>query len=94
VAFWSDLDQMIVPQRSAAIDHPDLAARNVFLRGVGHMSLPIHGRVVHDITTLLAHLDEDGSTLSAGVTTIGTSGPAAAPEEPVRRPRRRARTGA
>ena len=70
VAFWSDLDQMIVPQRSAAIAHPDLAARNVFLRGVGHMSLPIHGRVVHEITTLLAHLDEDGSTLSAGVTRI------------------------
>ncbi len=84
VAFWSDLDQMIVPQRSAAIAHPDLTARNVFLRGVGHMSLPIHGRVVHEITTLLAHLDEDGSTLSAGVTTIGTA-PPPEPAQPVRR---------
>ena len=68
VAFWSDLDQIVVPQRSAAIDHPDLMARNVPLRGVGHMSLPIHSPVVHEISTLLAHLDEDGSTLTAGVT--------------------------
>jgi pimeloyl-ACP methyl ester carboxylesterase len=67
VAFWSDLDQLIVPKRSARIDHPDLAARNVLLRGVGHMSLPIDGRVVHQIATLLAHLDEDGRTLSTGV---------------------------
>src|SRR4051794_29043500 len=53
VAFWSDLDQLIVPKRAARIDHPDLAARNVLLRGVGHMSLPIDGRVVREITTLL-----------------------------------------
>jgi hypothetical protein len=31
------------------------------------MSLPIDGRVVHQIATLLAHLDEDGTTLSTGV---------------------------
>jgi triacylglycerol lipase len=67
VAFWSDLDQLIVPKRSARIEHPDLSARNVLLRGVGHMSLPIDGRVVHSIATLLAHLDEGGSTLLPGV---------------------------
>jgi len=78
VAFWSDLDQLIVPQHSAAIDHPDLQARNVPLRGVGHMSLPIHGPVVHEITTLLAHLDEDGSTLTAGVTPLSAHGGASA----------------
>jgi pimeloyl-ACP methyl ester carboxylesterase len=70
VAFWSDLDQLIVPQRAAAIDHPDLQARNVSLKGVGHMSLPIAGDVVHEIATLLAHLDEDGRTQTAGVTTL------------------------
>ena len=75
VAFWSDLDQLIVPKRSARVDHPDLAARNVLLRGVGHMSLPIDGRVVHQIATLLAHLDEDGSTLTPGVSPIGATGP-------------------
>ena len=70
VAFWSDLDQLIVPTSSARVDHPDLAARNVLLRGVGHMSLPIDGRVVHEIATLLAHLDEDGSTAAAGVSEL------------------------
>ena len=40
----------------------------MLLRGVGHLSLPIDGRVVHEITTLLAHLDEHGATVTAGVT--------------------------
>ncbi len=80
VAFWSDLDQLIVPTSSARVDHPDLAARNVLVRRVGHMSLPIDGRVVHAIATLLANLDEDGST-GAGVSTlepgaVGTPAPA------------------
>ena len=70
VAFWSDLDQLIVPKRSARIDHPDLAVRNILLRGVGHMSLPIDGRVVHEIARTMAHLDEDGTTVTAGVTNI------------------------
>jgi pimeloyl-ACP methyl ester carboxylesterase len=70
VAFWSDMDQLIVPQRAAAIDHPDLSVRNVALRGIGHMSLPISGEVVHEIATLLAHLDEDGTTATPGVTTL------------------------
>ncbi|MCW2599116.1 MAG: hypothetical protein JWM02_945 [Frankiales bacterium] len=70
VAFWSDLDQLVVPKRSGRIDHPDLATRNVLLRGVGHMSLPIDGRVVREIAGLLAHLDEDGITVTAGVTPI------------------------
>jgi len=70
VAFWSDLDQLIVPKRAARLDHPDLRARNVLVRGVGHMSLPIDGRVVHQIAALLAHLDEDGSTLTAGVSQL------------------------
>lgn len=73
VAFWSDLDQIIIPQRNARIVHPDLIARNVFIRGVGHMSLPVNGRVVHQICTTLAHLDTDGTTLAAGATSIASS---------------------
>jgi triacylglycerol lipase len=80
VAFWSDLDQMVIPKRSARIDHPDLSARNVLLRGVGHMSLPIDGRVVREIAALLAHLDEDGSTVTAGVTPIDAAPVVPAPE--------------
>ncbi len=73
IAIWSDLDQVIVPQRNARIVHPDLNARNVFIRGVGHMSLPVDGRVVHEISTALSHLDPDGSTVAVGATSIASS---------------------
>jgi len=92
LAFWSDLDQLMVPKRNARIDHPDLLARNVLVRGVGHMSLPITRTVVHQISTALAHLDHDGSTLTAGVTPLDIDGPgpSAAPGDatiPTRRSR-------
>jgi triacylglycerol lipase len=89
VAFWSDLDQLILPKQAARIEHPDLKARNVLLRGVGHMSLPIDGRVVREIAGLLAHLDEDGSLLTAGVTSIDAVAPVVAPVAPTRRARLR-----
>jgi pimeloyl-ACP methyl ester carboxylesterase len=56
VAYWSDLDQLIVPQRNARVVHPDLAATNVLVRGSGHMSLPIDHRVVHGICSCLARV--------------------------------------
>ncbi len=70
VAIWSDLDQLIVPKTSAMIDHPDLMARNVFIRGVGHMSLPVDGRVVREVTMTLAQLEEDGAEIRSAVTPI------------------------
>jgi hypothetical protein len=91
VAVWSDLDQMIVPKRAATIVHPDLAARNVFVRGVGHMSLPVDGRVVHEICTTLAHLDHEGHTLAAGATSIASS-TGRAPAKPVAPVRAASRT--
>jgi triacylglycerol lipase len=84
VAFWSDLDQMIIPSSSARLEHPDLTARNVFIRGVGHLSLPIDGRVVHEIGATLAHLDHEGRTVTAAVTPIDR------PARPARRARIRA----
>lgn len=70
LAFWSDLDQMIVPKGNARLDHPDLTTRNVFVPRVGHLSLPIHPEVVREICAALAYLDEHGETVTAGVTTI------------------------
>jgi triacylglycerol lipase len=61
VAYWSDLDQLIVPKRNARLDHPDLEVRNVLVRGIGHLSLPINGGIVHEISNVLAHL-ESGDT--------------------------------
>jgi pimeloyl-ACP methyl ester carboxylesterase len=53
-AIYSDLDQMVVPTNSGRCDHPDLQARNVLVRGVGHMSLPRDRRVVDEVATTLA----------------------------------------
>jgi hypothetical protein len=74
VAYWSDLDQMVFPQRNASLVHPDLTVRNVEMHGVGHMSLPISGHIVHGISTTLAHLGVDGSLLTAGVTELKPPG--------------------
>ena len=70
VAIWSDLDHMIIPHTNARIEHPDLNARNVLVPSVGHNSLPIDGRVVHEICTILSHLEPDGSTFAEGATPI------------------------
>jgi len=61
LAFYSDVDQLIVPQRRARIDHSDLSARNVRISGVGHLSLPFDGEVVRQISGALSHLDESGA---------------------------------
>ena len=51
---YSDLDQMLVPATVGRCEHPDLRARNVFVRGVGHMSLPIHRGVLDEVAATLA----------------------------------------
>jgi pimeloyl-ACP methyl ester carboxylesterase len=68
LCYWSDIDQLMFPQRTAALDHPDLNVTNVEMHGVGHMSLPIMQSVVHGIGAALAHLDADGSTVTPGAT--------------------------
>jgi hypothetical protein len=67
ISVWSDLDQLITPKRSARIDHPDLNAHNMLVRGLGHLSLPVDNRVVRAICTTLAHLDYDGTSTNGQV---------------------------
>lgn len=55
-AIYSDLDQVVVPTSSGRCEHPDLSVRNVLVRGVGHMSLPIHRAVVDEVAATLAGL--------------------------------------
>ena len=54
IAVWSDIDQLVIPRAHARLDHPDLSARNVLVRGVGHLSLPVDGRVIREIAGALA----------------------------------------
>ena len=35
IVYWSDLDQVVVPQRNAALHHEDLNVHNIALHGVG-----------------------------------------------------------
>ena len=93
VSFWSDLDVLISPKRAARVDHPDLAARNVFVRGVGHMSLPIDRRVTREIAATLAQLDSHGATVKPGLGHITPTG-SPEPAEPGRERSRRRRRSA
>ncbi len=70
VAYYSDLDQIVVPHTNGRLIHPDLSIRNVPVHGVGHMSLPIHRPVVREIGAMLSQLDEHGATVTAGVTRL------------------------
>jgi pimeloyl-ACP methyl ester carboxylesterase len=70
IVYWSDADQMVLPQRNAALHHDDLMVRNIALHGVGHVSLPIVRDVVHGISVALAQLEHDGSTMTEGATPL------------------------
>lgn len=70
IVYWSDLDQVILPPRNAALHHKDLNVHNIELHGVGHMSLPITSTVVHGISSALAHLDTHGETVVPGVSEL------------------------
>jgi hypothetical protein len=54
VAFYSDLDEAVIPAARGRIDHPDLNARNVLVPGVGHLTLPLHQPVIDEMRALLA----------------------------------------
>ncbi len=59
LAFYSDLDHLILPSRNARIEHPDLLARNVGVSGIGHLSLPNNGEIAFQIAAALGDLDPD-----------------------------------
>ncbi len=61
VAFHSDIDHVVGPSRNAMVLHPDLNARNIAVRGVGHLSMPHNGRIAFDIASALRDLDPDGT---------------------------------
>ncbi|MDX2967555.1 alpha/beta fold hydrolase [Kribbella solani] len=62
ISYYSDVDQLIVPQRRGRIRHPDLVASNARVHGVGHLSLPFHSDVVHGITDVLTEPDDQPKT--------------------------------
>jgi pimeloyl-ACP methyl ester carboxylesterase len=54
VSFWSDLDEFMIPVESARLEHPDLSTANIQVRGIGHLTLPVHGSVAAEVRRALA----------------------------------------
>jgi pimeloyl-ACP methyl ester carboxylesterase len=61
IAFYSDIDHLVVPGRNARIDHPDLNVQNIAAPGVGHLSMPNNGRIAFTIAQALCELDPAGT---------------------------------
>ena len=61
LAFYSDIDHLILPSRNARLDHPDLHVQNIPVRGVGHLSMPNNGRIAFTIARALRELEPDGT---------------------------------
>jgi triacylglycerol lipase len=61
LAFYSDIDHLVVPSHHARLDHPDLNVQNIAVRGVGHLSMPHNGRIAFAIAQALRDLDRNGT---------------------------------
>jgi len=60
MAFYSDIDHLVVPGRNARLDHPDLNVLNIAVHGVGHLSMPNNGRIAFSIAQALREPHPDG----------------------------------
>jgi pimeloyl-ACP methyl ester carboxylesterase len=76
VAISSDRDEVVVPARSARLEHPDLSVTCLQVRGVGHLSLLVNGAVAHAIVTALAGEAGRGTASQAAGSGAGTPRPA------------------
>lgn len=63
VCYWSDLDHLVLPSRHGRITQPGLQVKNILVRGVGHMTLPVQARVVRDVCQTLGQLQQPGESL-------------------------------
>jgi triacylglycerol lipase len=66
VAIYSDRDEVVVPNRSARMEHPDLMVTRIAVHGVGHLSLLVDRDVVHTVAdALIERMPAVGSVLTA-----------------------------
>jgi pimeloyl-ACP methyl ester carboxylesterase len=63
---WSRMDQMVLPQGNARLQHPDLDVAQFELPDVGHLALPIDGRVVRWVVETLARSDRRHAASPSG----------------------------
>jgi pimeloyl-ACP methyl ester carboxylesterase len=72
VAIYSDRDEVVVPNRSAKLEHPDLQVTRVRVRGVGHLTLLVDREVVH---TVADALNERQAAILAASVAVDMSAP-------------------
>lgn len=65
IAFWSGVDQFMVPVASARLEHPDLVAQNIEVRGIGHLAMPVNGAVATAIREALQGAPPPASAVDA-----------------------------
>lgn len=63
VCYWSDLDHLVLPSRHGRITQPGLKVKNILVRGVGHMTLPVQSRVLRDVCKTLGQVHQPGESL-------------------------------
>ncbi|MCE7000494.1 alpha/beta fold hydrolase [Saccharothrix sp. S26] len=59
VVVWSEMDQVVVPQRNARLEHPALVVEEHRIRDSGHLSLPIDSRALRLIVTAITRSDDN-----------------------------------
>jgi len=57
VSVWSEMDQIVIPQSNARLDHPDLTIEEYRLRDVGHLALPVNPTVSRLVLDAFIRLD-------------------------------------
>ncbi|HEV7907236.1 MAG TPA: alpha/beta fold hydrolase [Pseudonocardiaceae bacterium] len=58
VVVWSEMDQVIIPQRNARLEHPSLTVEEHQIRDSGHLSLPVDSRTLHVVVTSITRSDD------------------------------------
>ncbi|MFD1151702.1 esterase/lipase family protein [Saccharothrix hoggarensis] len=59
VVVWSEMDQVIIPQRNARLAHPALVVEEHQIRDSGHLSLPVDPRTLHTVVSAITRSDDD-----------------------------------
>ncbi|XVS63850.1 esterase/lipase family protein [Actinosynnema sp. CA-299493] len=60
VVVWSEMDQVIVPQRNARLEHPALVVEEHRIRDSGHLSLPVDTRTLELVVTAITRSHDSG----------------------------------
>lgn len=71
LAVWSRMDQLIIPQRHARLEHPDLDVTHLVLDHVGHMALTLDPRTVHTVTRWLHRREAEGGHPNVSPSVVG-----------------------